>query len=264
MPERLGGGFSASSFSRSAGTARSTVPAARGRDVEVVAGERVAAQALACSGDDSRRPLASGDVLGPRHRFQVSGVHAVANAAEMVEVEAVRDGADVPLINEAVGTNAVSGPDHDSVPVSVHRSLPNPALSRREPAVLRFVFGRVLSSLVAGNESQRLALDRQRRRAGSLRQWRRLATTTRTESFRIWTGAIGSLCGVSARATQRRLGFLCATTTGAGGRLAGHRTDLLHRSGSAVAGGVRSVRRPFALPELYPRSGQSSAMTGGR
>ena len=72
-------------------------------DDQVVARERMAPTAFNLASIDGRRTTSAKYVLGVRNWLQMIGVYTKAGAAQVVDSEAIRYGANKKLINEAVG-----------------------------------------------------------------------------------------------------------------------------------------------------------------
>jgi hypothetical protein len=98
------------------------------------------------------RPLAARILLG-RHRFQVLRIAASPNTTEVVNLQPVRDGADIFLVGSAVNPYPVTGAATDAVASVVDRLLPYPA-GRGVPAIFNLrAFGDVLSERTSQRSS---------------------------------------------------------------------------------------------------------------
>lgn len=68
-------------------------------------------------------------VLPQRNWFQVVGVHAVSNTAQVVENEAVRYWADADFVEQPMSTLRTSGVSNRGIPIRRGAPRPNPAVS---------------------------------------------------------------------------------------------------------------------------------------
>jgi len=112
--------------------AASALPATVVSRIGVLWRELVAMAAMCFSRMAGRWSCAAQDVLAAGDRFKMGRIHAVANAAKMVERQSGRDRADEQLVRKAMSTDGagpVPRPECTIAP-GVDRPVPEPATSR--------------------------------------------------------------------------------------------------------------------------------------
>jgi len=81
---------------------------------------------------------APANILRARDRFQMSGIHAMANSAEMIELKSFRDSANDMFVNKPVRRVAFLSPATVAITLTADRTRPKPALAKLS---IRDVFG---------------------------------------------------------------------------------------------------------------------------
>jgi hypothetical protein len=165
-------------------------------------------------------------VFGMRHRFKMIRIDARPIPTQVIQLQSGRNNSIVPLIDVDVSKSPSSIDTHNTISAGISRPLPNPA-PRRINHILSVVSSLSMSRKIAN----RLALN--------------IAPICASTP-----GKRGCL-PTAALAQARRIRAFVAT-------LGTHFSDLLHRSGGAVPGGVRALARRLCASQVYPGFGSST------
>ncbi len=219
--------------------------------------------------------IAAPDVLCDRHRFEVGRVNARRISAEVVENQAFGDGAVHPFVDEPVRSDVTAFPKARNEAVTVRVPVPLPHPARRavsavslDPFRAAGIFTRFLARLMAHDPADMFASDVADAESGGRCDRRRPSAAAEALAGGVGRGQRSSRVGMSLRGGARPAphGVVgnrhAAVRTGV--RLRGHCSDSSSESGGAVAGGVSSTRRPFALPPLYRRNRIAMRKSGVR
>jgi hypothetical protein len=239
------------------------MPLVIGRDIEILARERMPVLAKPGPSHDGRHAITSRKVDGPCHRFEVVGINARTHAAQMIEVEAGWNWADKPLIHDTMRDQLAPVDVRVPVPPRADAPLPHPARRRISP-ILNEIVDRRRSGLVAGQIAQMSASEDTVRPLSHRRYGGWLSATAHAQARRIQVRHLTlpnlPAMHVLARLAPDGIGRSRLPAINTDVRLGVHVSDLLRRSGAAVPGVFAASPGVFIVPktdELVPFLGVS-------
>ena len=204
------------------------------------------------------RCLGLANVFKIRHLLHVCGVATRPHFAAMMELDGMRNLANVLFIHEAMRTARLGIDCPDSVPVFINEPLPYPAWSFKSAILFNVVDWRQTPTMTA-NPAARLSFDQPQRAIGCFCNLCRLAATATTQSERnsavvVNKRSIGESAGARAKywipllfkLFHGTMGLELNPTSSASGFNVRHWGSFLGKGVSEMVGTVRETVRRIA------------------